>query len=53
MVNYKNTWFLQLRKFAVSSLKETQYLQIEPIEKETHTDESIMFQIFYLHGFVR
>ena len=37
----------------VSLLTEIQYLQIEPSEKETHTNESIMLKMFYLYGFFR
>ena len=37
----------------VSSLTEIQYLLIEPSGKGTHTNQSLMFKIFYLYGFVR
>ena len=53
MVNYKTPGFYDnahlhvcsicLRLF-VSSLKEIQYLQIEPSEKGTHTNESLMLK---------
>ena len=34
-------------------LIEIQYLQIERSEKEAHTNESMKFKMFYVHGFVR
>ena len=37
----------------VSSLTEIQYLQVEPIEKETHNNEIMMLKMFYPYGFVR
>ena len=37
----------------MSSLTKTQSLQIEPSEKRTHTNESVMLKMFYLYGFVR
>ena len=40
-------------KLDVSSLIEIQYSQIEPSEKRTHTNESMMLKMFYLYGFVR
>ena len=40
-------------KLDVSSLTEIQYSQIEPSEKRTHTNESMMLKMFYLYGFVR
>ena len=40
-------------RLAVSSLSKIQYLQIEPNEKGTHTNESMMFKMFYLCGFFR
>ena len=51
------TGFYMMRTFVVKglrlSLKETQYLQIESIEKGTHTNENMMLKLFYLYGFVR
>ena len=37
----------------VPSLTEIEYLQIKPSKKGTHTNESMMFKIFYLYKFVR
>ena len=37
----------------VSSLREIQYSQIEQSEKRTHTNESMIFKMLYLYGFVR
>ena len=37
----------------VSSLTEIQYWEIEPSEKETHSNESMRFKMFYLHEYFR
>ena len=51
------TWFLRshicsicLRLDNRNSLIEIYYLQIEPREKWTHTNECMMLKMFYLHG---
>ena len=38
---------------AMSSLTEIQYLQIELGAKRIHTNESMIFKMFFLHGIVR
>ena len=40
-------------RLIVSSLTKNQYLQIEPGQKGTHTNENMMLKIFYLYGFLR
>ena len=37
----------------MSLVTEIQYFHIEPSEKGTHANESMMIKIFYLDGFVR
>ena len=34
----------------VSSLVKIQYSEIEPSEKGTHTNESMIFKMFFLYG---
>ena len=61
-INYKNACFYDNAHFYiclicwrlnVSSLTKIQYLQIEPSEKRTHTNENMMLKMFFLYGFVR
>ena len=40
-------------RISVSSLTEIHYLQIEPTEKGTYTNESIIPKMCYLYGFFR
>ena len=37
----------------MSSLTEIHYLQIEPSDKGTYDNGSMMLKMFYLHGFVK
>ena len=62
MLNYKTSGFYDnahlplcsiCLRLDVPSLTEIQYLQIELSEKRTNTNESMMFEMFYVCRFVR
>ena len=62
ILNYKRPGFYDnvhlnicsiCKRLVVSSLTKVHYLEIEPSEKGTHTNESMLLKMFYRYGFVR